>query len=278
MSDKERRLPAGRTAKIALPTVAALGVGGAFAAAAIPGADGTITGCYKASGGQAGDLRVVDDGQGCAKGETAIRWNQQGVQGEQGPEGPAGPQGETGPQGQAGANGTEALLIGGKALQGGHAQGFLEIDGIKGESADKAHKDTIDILSFSFGVTNSGGGGTGAGGGAGKASFSSFKFNKLYDASSPPLFSATATGKHIESATFAFRRNGGDPGDFLTVKLTDVVVSGYQQGGTKEPPLLEGVELDASKIAIEYKPQKPDGSFGPAITATYDQKGQTKLP
>jgi len=277
MSDKERRLPAGRTAKIALPTVAALGVGGAFAAAAIPGADGTITGCYTTAGGQQGNLRVVDAGQACAKGETAIRWNQQGVKGETGPEGPVGPQGDTGPQGPAGANGTEALLIGSKALQGGQAQGFLQIDGIKGESADKTHKDEIDILSFSFGVTNSGSFSGGGGGGTGKASFSSFKFNKLYDASSPPLFTATATGKHIETATFAFRRSGGDsPGDFLTVKLTDVLVTGYQQGGTKEPPLLEGVELDASKIAIEYKPQKQDGSFGPAITATYDLKAQTK--
>jgi type VI secretion system secreted protein Hcp len=278
MSDKERRLPRSRTAKIALPTVAALGAGGAFAAAAIPGADGTVNGCYTTSGGQQGNLRVVDDGRACSKGETSITWNQKGVPGDRGPEGPAGPQGQTGqtgPQGPAGAS--EALLIGGEALQGGRAQGFLQIDGIKGESADKTHKEQIDILSFSFGVTNSGTFSGGGGGGAGKASFSSFKFNKLYDASSPPLFTATATGKHIETATFAFRRSGGDsPGDFLTVKLTDVLVTGYQQGGTKEPPLLEGVELDASKIAIEYKPQKQDGSFGPAITATYDLKAQTK--
>ena len=275
MSDKERRLPSGRTAKIAIPTVAALGVGGAFAAAAIPGADGTINGCYTTSGGQQGNLRVVDTGQACGKGETSITWNQKGVQGDRGPEGPAGPQGQTGPQGPAGAS--EALLIGGEALQGGRAQGFLTIDGIKGESTDKSHKDAIDIQSFSFGVTNSGTFSGGGGGGAGKASFSSFKFNKLYDASSPSLFTATATGKHIETATFAFRRNGGDtPGDFLTVKLTDVLVTGYQQGGTKEPPLLEGVELDASKISIEYKPQKPDGSLGPAVIATYDLKAQTK--
>ncbi|MDP1849301.1 MAG: type VI secretion system tube protein Hcp [Solirubrobacteraceae bacterium] len=270
MSDKERRLPRSRTARIALPTVAALGAGGAFAAAAIPGADGTVTGCYTTSGGQQGNLRVIDEGQSCNKAETQITWNQKGVQGDRGPEGPAGPQGQTGPQGPAGAS--EALLIGGEALQGGRAQGFLTINGIKGESTDKAHKDAIDISSFSFGVTNSGSAQVGGGLGAGKASFSSFKFNKLYDSSSPALFEGTATGEHFKDATFVFRRNGENPVEFLTVKLTDVLISGYQQGGTKEPPLHEAVSLDAAKISIEYKPQKADGSLGPPITAGYDLK------
>ena len=81
---------------------------------------------------------------------------------------------------------------------------------------------------------------------------------------------ATTTGKHIEDATFSFRRGGDNPLDFLTIKLTDVLVTGYQQGGTKEPPLLEGVALDAAKIEIEYKPQNPDGSLGSPVRASYD--------
>jgi type VI secretion system secreted protein Hcp len=270
MSDKERRLPRSRTAKIALPTVAALGAGGAFAAAAIPGADGTITGCYTSAGGVQGNLRVIDEGETCGRNETQIKWNQKGQQGDRGPEGPQGPQGQAGPQGPAGANGTEALLIGGEALNSGRADGFVQIDGIKGESTDSKLADAIDIRSFSFGVTNSGSTSVGGGGGAGRASFSSFKFNKLYDTSSPPLFAATASGKHIEDATFSFRRTGENPATFLTVKLTDVLVTGYQQGGTKEPPLLEAVSLDASKIEIEYRPQRADGSLGTPVRASYD--------
>jgi len=272
MSDKDRRLPRSRTAKIALPTVAALGAGGAFAAAAIPGADGTITGCYTSAGGQQGNLRVVDDGQACAKGETQIKWNQKGVPGDRGPEGPQGPLGPQGPQGPAGANGTEAILIGGQALNSGRAEGFLTIDGIKGESTDSKHAGAIDISSFSFGVTNTGSTQTGGGGGTGRASFSSFKFNKLYDASSPALFEGTATGEHFKTATFAFRRSGAEQAEFLTVKLSDVLITGYQQGGTKEPPLLEAVSLDASKLEIEYKPQRADGSLGTPIRSTYDLK------
>jgi type VI secretion system secreted protein Hcp len=252
--------------------VAALGAGGAFAAAAIPGADGTITGCYTSAGGQQGNLRVIDEGQACAKGETQIKWNQKGVPGDRGPEGPQGPLGPQGPQGPAGANGTEAILIGGEALNSGRAEGFLTIDGIKGESTDSKHAGAIDIQSFSFGVTNTGSTQIGGGGGAGKASFSSFKFNKLYDSSSPALFEGTATGEHFKSATFAFRRNGAEQAEFLTIKLSDVLISGYQQGGTKEPSLLEGVELDASKIEIDYKPTKADGSLGTSVRSSYDLK------
>ena len=273
MSDKERRLPRSRTAKIAIPTVAALGAGGAFAAAAIPGADGTITGCYTSGGNAQGNLRVIDEGESCSKAETQIKWNQKGVPGDRGPEGPIGPQGPEGAQGPAGANGTEALLIGGEALNSGRADAFVVIDGIKGESNDSKLADAIDIKSFSFGVTNVATIGTGAGGigGAGKASFSSFKFNKLYDASSPPLFAATASGKHLEDATFSFRRTGENPATFLTVKLSDVIVTGYQQGGTKEPPLLEEVSLDAAKIEISYRPQNPDGSLGSPVNASFDR-------
>ena len=269
MSDKERRLTS-RTAKIALPTVAVLGAGGAFAAAAIPGSDGTITGCYTSGGGQQGNLRVVDDGAHCAKGETQIKWNQKGVQGVPGPEGPSGPQGQAGAQGPAGANGSEALLIGGEALDSGRARGFVEIDGIKGESTDSKLPDAIDIKSFSFGVTNTAGGSTGGGGSTGRASFSSFHFNKLYDKSSPPLFAAAAAGKMFESATFSFRRTGENPQTFLTVKLSEVRVNEYQQGGTKEPPLLEDVGVSAGKIDIEYKPQNADGSLGTPVRASYD--------
>ena len=131
-------------------------------------------------------------------------------------------------------------------------------------------------MSFSFGVTNSGSTAIGGGGGAGKASFSSFKFNKLYDSSSPALFEGTATGEHFKTATFAFRRSGAEQAEFLTIKLSDVLVTGYQQGGTKEPPLLEGVSLDASKIEVEYKPQRPDGSLGSPIRTSYDLKTATK--
>lgn len=75
--------------------------------AAIPGADGTIQGCYATSSGvlgipSKGDLRVVDSSTDCRANEQAISWNQRGPQGDRGP---AGPGGDAGPAGPAGATG-----------------------------------------------------------------------------------------------------------------------------------------------------------------------------
>lgn len=80
--------------------------------AAIPGGDGTITGCYLKV---TGTLRVIDTSTGskCLRGlETPISWNQKGDPGPAGPtgaDGPAGKDGAPGPQGPAGPGGSGAL-------------------------------------------------------------------------------------------------------------------------------------------------------------------------
>src|SRR5262245_46431379 len=46
--------------------------------------------------GTAGDPRIIPGTQTCKPGETAISWNQQGIQGPTGPTRPTGPTGPTG--------------------------------------------------------------------------------------------------------------------------------------------------------------------------------------
>src|ERR1700722_2677078 len=55
---------------------------------------------------------------------------------------------------------------------------FLTLDGIKGESADDKHKGEIDIMSFSWGATNTGTHASGGGGGAGKVNFQDIHITK----------------------------------------------------------------------------------------------------
>ncbi len=214
----------------------------------------------------AGSVRIVDGASSCTKFETFIQWNQRGPAGPKGDTGAQGPKGDTG---AAGANGAQAILIGGQALTSGQAQAFLDIPAIKGESTDAKPAGDIDILSFSFGVMNSASIGTGGNIGAGKATFSTFHFNKLYDASSPKLLEDAITGAVIPEVTFAFDRPGSSQ-DFLTIKLDNVLVSSYHQGGTHEPPLLEDVELTAAKGEVSYRPQNADGSLGSTISTQFD--------
>jgi type VI secretion system secreted protein Hcp len=267
MGKDVRRGLARRGAKVGIPTVAALGAGSAIAVAAIPGDDGTIDGCYSQANGS---LRVVENADECRKSETAIKWNQRGPAGPQGIPGPAGPKGDAGPAGPAGPPGNAAILVGGEALNAGTADAFLKLDGVPGESADAKHKGEIDLESFSFGVKQTGTIAGGGGGGAGKAEFSSFRFEKLYDAASPKLFLGAASGEHFKSAVVTFRKRGAEQQEFLTYKFDDVLVEHYDQGGTTEPPLLEDVGLTFRKVEITYRPQKADGSLGDPITASWD--------
>ena len=89
---------------------------------------------------------------------------------------------------------------------------FAKIGTIKGESRDAKHKDEVEILSWSWGVTNSGTIGRGSGGGTGKATFSDFSFTHHIDKASPILMKACATGEHIKDATITVRKAEYRPG------------------------------------------------------------------
>jgi type VI secretion system secreted protein Hcp len=74
---------------------------------------------------------------------------------------------------------------------------FLKLAGIEGESEDAKHKGEIDVLAWSWGVSETPGSQTGGGGGAGKPQFRDLSIQKLVDVTAPLLLAATAKGSHI---------------------------------------------------------------------------------
>jgi len=148
---------------------------------------------------------------------------------------------------------------------------FARIGAIKGESQDARHKDEIEVLTWSWGVSHSGTAGQGGGGGVGKASFHDFTFTHHVDKASPLLMKACATGQHIKDATIIVRKAGKGPQEYLVIKMADVLVTSVStsvsDGGT-----VEDVALAFAKVDLEYKPQKPDGSLDAGIHFTYDLK------
>lgn len=99
------------TKAIAAAVIVGLSIGGGVAWASVPGPDGVIHGCYKASdggdGGNKGSLRVVDVATDCKKSERTLDWNQTGPQGPQGPQGIQGVQGTQGDNGIQGVQGVK---------------------------------------------------------------------------------------------------------------------------------------------------------------------------
>ena len=150
---------------------------------------------------------------------------------------------------------------------------FARIAGIKGESVDAKHKDEIDVLSWSWGVSNSGSLSHGGGAGAGKATFADFVFSHHIDKASPLLMKACATGQHITDATVTQRRAGTAQAEFLVIKMTDVLVVAVSNGGSVEGEATsETVSLVFAKVDVEYKPQKADGSLDTGLHFKYDLK------
>lgn len=149
---------------------------------------------------------------------------------------------------------------------------FAKIGDIKGESLDATHKDEIEVLSFSWGVTNAGVISGGGGGGAGKATFQDLSIVHHIDKASPLLLKACATGTHIKDAIITHRKAGKGQQEYLIVKLNDVIITGVTHGGASGQPYSESVSLAFAKVDLEYKPQKPDGSLDAGIQFKYDLK------
>jgi type VI secretion system secreted protein Hcp len=150
---------------------------------------------------------------------------------------------------------------------------FIKIGDIKGESIDDKHKDEVEVLSWSWGVSQSGAVVTGGGGGAGKASFSDFSFLHRIDKASPLLQKACATGQHIAEATVTNRKAGKGQQEFLIIKMNDILITSVQPTMGNSDGGMEAVSLKVAKVGLEYKPQKSDGSLDAGVFFKYDIKG-----
>ena len=149
---------------------------------------------------------------------------------------------------------------------------FAKIGDIKGESLDAKHKDEIEVLSFSWGVTNAGNIGTGGGGGAGRATFQDLSIVHKIDKATPRLLEACATGGHLKEATITQRKAGKGQQEYLIIKMNDVIITGVALGDTSDEAGSETVSLAFAKVDFEYKPQKADGSLDAGIHFKFDIK------
>jgi type VI secretion system secreted protein Hcp len=257
-----------RALKIALPLAVALGAGTAVAIAAIPSSsDQVIHACYSTTGTPTGALRVIDaeatPAQPCATGEATLTWNQTGPTGPTGPQGDPGLPGDSGGSGGSGGGGTDTFTQ--PQAGGPSADIFLKLDGIPGDSVDDKHKGEIDVEAVAYNVKRTG-----------KTRVATVRIDKGYDSSSPKLLAASATGRHIKSGVITFRLSGSDADSaFLTYKLSDIVVSSYEQGGANPDAkplgsLEEEIGLTAARLQATERSVDSSGKQGPPVSASID--------
>jgi type VI secretion system secreted protein Hcp len=154
---------------------------------------------------------------------------------------------------------------------------FLDLDGVKGESVDKAHKGKIDILAWQWGIANSGTFHHGSGGGAGKATFNDITITKYVDAASPNIMLFCANGKHFAKGKIIVRKAGENPLEYLTIDFDKVLVTSYSTGGgSGQERLTESVTLNFAKVKVEYTTQTEKGGKGTPQAFSWDISANTK--
>ena len=151
---------------------------------------------------------------------------------------------------------------------------FMKFEGdkFKGESRDKTHPAEIDVLAWSWGMSNSGTAHTGGGAGAGKANVQDISLTKYVDASSAALQLACCTGEHIPSAVLVVRKAGTTPVEYIVITMTECLITAVSTGGSGgEDRLTENVTVNFAKVKFSYTEQDPTGKAKtPAKEMTYD--------
>jgi type VI secretion system secreted protein Hcp len=149
---------------------------------------------------------------------------------------------------------------------------FMKLKGVDGESKDDKHAGEIDVLAWSWGMSNSGSAHLGGGAGSGKVNVQDLSFTKYVDASSNALLLSCANGKHIPEALLTVRKAGEKPLEYIKITMSDVLVSAVSTGGSGgEDRLTENVTLNFAKVKFEYTKQKADGAAdGGAMEMTWN--------
>jgi type VI secretion system secreted protein Hcp len=134
---------------------------------------------------------------------------------------------------------------------------YLMIDGRPGPSTSKT--DAIDILSFSFGASQTAVIGVGSSGGearAGRANLQDITIMKVVDKVSPLLFDDCVTGNYLATVDIIYDKPmGDDQQDYYKIHMEDALITSVQHSGSSENPV-ESVSFAYSKIKVSYNPEE----------------------
>jgi len=154
---------------------------------------------------------------------------------------------------------------------------YIKFDGIDGESQDAGHDKWIDVLGFSYSVSQSSSAFIGGGSGVGKANFDVLSFTHYVDRASPNLFVYCAEGKSVSEVILSCCKSGGGSQEYMKVTLKDVIITSVSPTGAHaEAQVLEMVSLSYAEIKIEVKEQDKDGKMSAAVTGAWNVKQNKK--
>lgn len=144
-------------------------------------------------------------------------------------------------------------------------------DSIFGEAVGD-HAKEVQVISWSWGMTQSGDMHIGTGGGSGKVDVQNLTFTHYIDASTPILIQKCCDGTHIASADLTVRKAGGaSPVEYLKVSLSKCIVAAVTSGGADTGDrITENVTLNFRQFKVEYTPQDDKGAKGTTVPVLWN--------
>jgi type VI secretion system secreted protein Hcp len=151
---------------------------------------------------------------------------------------------------------------------------YLQIDGIKGESADAAHIGWIEITTAHWGVKQprSATASTAGGHTAERCEHTGLTLTKLVDLSSPILMQTCSAGKTILKARLDFMRADGQglPIKYYEVELENVLIGSMDQTAHEGGVLYDSIGLKYARVRWKYTQQKIGGGGGGNTTGGWN--------
>ena len=152
---------------------------------------------------------------------------------------------------------------------------FLQLDQIPGDSVDDAHPDWIDVMSFSWGASNSSSV-SGSGWSASKPSITAISLMSEVGSASPLLFLRTMNGKHVATGVLQGMTTGETRRKFLEIEMKDVAVTGYQSSANEGGgPTIDSFTLAFAIIKYSIFLQSDTGGVVETISATWNVRTST---
>ena len=147
----------------------------------------------------------------------------------------------------------------------------IKFDGVEGESTHQDHKGEVEVLSWSWGVSNASLA-AGGGSGKGKATPGDLHFVHRYDKASPVLAKKCAQGAHFKEVVMTSRKAGEGQKDFLKVTLKEVFITSVQPAGSSGGDIAESISMSYGSVDFAYKPQDEKGGLGGEVKFGWDTK------
>ena len=148
---------------------------------------------------------------------------------------------------------------------------YLKIDGIKGPSPSKT--DAIDVLSFSFGATQTAtysAGSSGKESRAGRADVGNVSVMKVLDKTSPDLFQSCCVGKVFPKVELTYDKPLADKQeDYFKIEMEDCLITSVQLSGSSENPV-ESLAFAFEKIKVSYNPEDDEGKLAGWVEKGFD--------